>query len=131
MSPSEAPTNPEALQLGQAARARREHLGMTQNQAAQAAGLAPMTWRAMEAGRRADQRPLTLAGVDRALGWPHGTARAILDGGAPPAPAEGNATPNASPIQPGDDLKAIWAKLNEMSNQLDAILALTARGPRP
>lgn len=67
--------------LARGARDRRLALGLTQKQAAAAAGVSDQTWLNVENGKPASDR--TLAGVDRALRWQQGSARRLLEGGEP------------------------------------------------
>jgi transcriptional regulator with XRE-family HTH domain len=55
--------------IGQQVRQRREALGFTQKEAAEAAGVSEPTWGLLENGRQEGYKPLTLRGVCRALGW--------------------------------------------------------------
>ena len=69
-------------------RAHREHLSLTQEEAAASGGddISVSTWRVMEAAGRTSYRPASLLGVDDALGWPRGTAARVLDGTEDPPP---------------------------------------------
>ena len=78
---SEAVTTPDPARLARIARDRRNELGLTQRQAADAAGVSDQTWLTLENGRTVSRR--TLAGVDEAMQWEPGSARAVLMGGDP------------------------------------------------
>lgn len=65
-------------QLGKAIRDRRDDLGMTQSQAARAAGLSLNGWCRAELGHRI--RWSTLENVEKALRWRPGTGLAVLRG---------------------------------------------------
>jgi transcriptional regulator with XRE-family HTH domain len=79
--------------LAGAIRKRRQVLGMTQQQLADAAGVARTTIKNLEGARQPAARPpASLPAVENALGWTLGSARAILGGGEP-APIAGDGTP--------------------------------------
>lgn len=63
--------------------ARRVQLGLTQEDAAERGGLSATTWRLLENRAQSSYRRLTLAGVERALGWAAGSIAALLDGRDP------------------------------------------------
>lgn len=70
--------------LAGAIRERRQALGMTQQQLADAAGVTRTTIKNLEGARQPAKRlPLSVAPVEQALGWAPGSARIVLDGGAP------------------------------------------------
>jgi DNA-binding XRE family transcriptional regulator len=70
--------------VGQAVRNQRLHLGWTQQDAAEHAGVSLATWRLIEAGGRDRYQELTIRGVCRAFGWPTDAFAVILGGGDPP-----------------------------------------------
>ncbi|HUG86143.1 MAG TPA: helix-turn-helix transcriptional regulator [Euzebya sp.] len=57
-----------AQELASRVARRRAELGLTQQEAADMAGVAVTTWRMVEGGRQSNFRALTLASVARALG---------------------------------------------------------------
>ena len=70
--------------LGKAVRERRESLGLRQTDVQARGGPSFATVQNVEAGRPV--RSLTMAQMDRGLGWPTGTAAAVADGAQPPVP---------------------------------------------
>lgn len=58
----------DLAKFGEAIKARRLWLGLTQNQAAQKAGVSDTTWGSVEAGNQSSER--TTVGIVRALQWP-------------------------------------------------------------
>lgn len=75
--------NADWERLAEALRRRRDDLGFTQVQLAEMVGVTDTTIRNLEGGRTFTRPPSSLPGVERALGWAPGSARAILDGGEP------------------------------------------------
>lgn len=71
----------DITRLAAAARTARERAGLTQEEFAERGGLTSRTIIRLEAAV-AEPRAKTLHGLDRAAGWPLGTARAVLDGTA-------------------------------------------------
>jgi transcriptional regulator with XRE-family HTH domain len=67
--------------LGSRVRQRRLELGLTQRDAALAAGISDTTWLAVERGEKTSER--TLVGVERALRWAAGSAEAVMGGADP------------------------------------------------
>lgn len=59
--------------LAEFVRARRVELDMTQNEAAQRAGVSRRTWAEIERGTRTSSTELTLSQIDQALQIPEGT----------------------------------------------------------
>ena len=59
---------------------RRGELGLTQSDAAERGHVPKSTWESVEQAKTTRPKMTTLAGVDRALEWPTGTAYAILSG---------------------------------------------------
>ena len=85
--------------LAGAIRERRQALGMTQQQLAEAAGVTRTTIKNLEGARQPTKRPpASLPAVEHALGWTLGSARAILDGDKP-TPIAGT---DASPVSGGE-----------------------------
>lgn len=101
--------------LAAAIRQRRDELGMTQQQVAEDAEVSTMTVRNLEAGRAYTRLPPSLSSVERALGWQHGSARAILAGGEPtliqeaaePTATDEPATPGAGAAAPLGDIRTL------------------------
>lgn len=79
----------DITRLAAAARTARERAGLTQEEFAERGGLTSRTIIRLESAV-AEPRAKTLHGLDRAAGWPMGTARGILDGtgATPEAPAD-------------------------------------------
>src|SRR5690606_25200823 len=71
----------DLARLGSRVRQRRLELGLTQRDAAMAAGVSDQTWLNVERGTKVRDR--TLVGVDRALGWQAGSAQRVAEGGEP------------------------------------------------
>lgn len=69
--------------LATAVQRRRETLGLTQVQLAEAAGVTDTTIRNLEGGRKFKRPPASLPSVEQALGWSPGSARVVLAGGEP------------------------------------------------
>jgi transcriptional regulator with XRE-family HTH domain len=69
--------------VAQAVVRRRVQLGLTQEEAAARARLSATTWRLVENEAQTRYRDLTLAGVERALGWAQGSIDAVLRGDEP------------------------------------------------
>lgn len=74
--------------LGAAIVAAYETLGLRHSDFAQLAGVSRSTLYRLEKGDGAAPSANTLAKIDRALGWPHGTAEAITEGAEAPAPSD-------------------------------------------
>lgn len=70
--------------LGDAVRHARIAARVSIDDAAAAGGMSPVTWGRVEKAQPV--RELTYAGIERALGWPAGTATQILDGQPAPQP---------------------------------------------
>ncbi|MER7167278.1 helix-turn-helix transcriptional regulator [Micromonospora sp. NPDC000207] len=68
--------------LGELVRARRESLGLSQNDAADMAGVSRGTWANVEADARKTQ-PHNYAGIEQVLQWEPGSIRLVNDGGEP------------------------------------------------
>ncbi|MDD7967807.1 DUF2188 domain-containing protein [Actinomycetospora lemnae] len=66
--------------LGRAVRARRERVGLTQRQIEERGGPSGRTLRMIEAGEAKNLTEATLARVDNALFWDHGTSTRLLRG---------------------------------------------------
>jgi transcriptional regulator with XRE-family HTH domain len=71
--------------LGQAVRAARERVGLSQAEIAATAGVSLKTWSSIESPRpfAAGLRGTTEALIEGALGWKRGSVQTILDGGDP------------------------------------------------
>lgn len=65
--------------LGDTMRARRERLGLTQQDVVRDAAIGEVTYRNIEGARRENVRPATLHEIDRALQWEPGTSIKLLD----------------------------------------------------
>ena len=70
--------------VGHAVRNQRLHLGWTQQEASEHAGVSLATWRLIEAAGRDRYQDLTMRGVCRAFQWPNDTFTTLLAGGDPP-----------------------------------------------
>lgn len=70
----------EWRRFGDEIRAARTELGLSYRKAADLAGIAHATWQRIERG--GECQPATIAKISKAMGWPKGTAEAILFGGA-------------------------------------------------
>ena len=70
--------------VGHAVRNQRLHLGWTQQEAAEHAGVSLATWRLVEAAGRDRYQELTMRGVCRAFSWPIDAFATILAGDEPP-----------------------------------------------
>lgn len=116
--PKQEVPQPASL-LGAAVREARLRSGLSQNAAAERAGLHVLTWRAVEHGRRVAQ-PLTLSQVEKAVRWPAGTCQAVLGGGQPPQAGSGPAEEA--------QLDRIERKLDALGRHLGIDLGGTARG---
>src|SRR3954447_6799488 len=77
-------TNEAWERVGHAVRNQRLHLGWTQQEASEHAGVSLATWRLIEAAGRDRYQDLTMRGVCRAFGWPNDTFPALLAGAQPP-----------------------------------------------
>jgi transcriptional regulator with XRE-family HTH domain len=76
--------------LASAVRARRDELGLTQEQVAAAGGPSTATMRLIESALAQSYRQRTFRQLEEALGWERGTCRRVLAGGEPtPASATG------------------------------------------
>ncbi|MFI9465690.1 helix-turn-helix transcriptional regulator [Streptomyces xiamenensis] len=93
--------DPQAwLLLARALREARGHQGLTQAQLAEKADVSVAAIRSAETGTVPEKRmPPTLPKIGRALGWPAGTAEAILGGAEPPGGWVESAPP---PLSAGD-----------------------------
>lgn len=115
MSPRQTPQPTPPERLATAVQAARLGRGLSQRKAAQAADIALLTWRSMEAGSTVP-RPLTLAAAERVLHWPQGAAQAILDGGDPPETIDPKPKPDDSTASA---LARIEAQLARIETKLD------------
>jgi transcriptional regulator with XRE-family HTH domain len=64
-------------------RARREELGMTQNELQMAGGPSSAVLRYIESGKETKPSTRTIKALERALDWEQGSVQAILSGGDP------------------------------------------------
>ena len=126
-------SGPDPGRLAAAVRARRQAQGWSQRQVAEAGALGLPTVVGAERGRVAP-RPFTCARLDAGLGWPPGTAAAVLAGTAeppspdtPPAAAD---SPTRVPQLAGPDLAGTAERLIRIEAKLDALLALVAADRR-
>jgi transcriptional regulator with XRE-family HTH domain len=71
------------LRLGQAVRARRRALRLSQAELGENAGVHEGTIRNLERGREAADLPRSTKDVERALGWAAGSFESVLEGGDP------------------------------------------------
>lgn len=95
--------------LAGAIRERRQALGMTQQQLADAAGVTRTTIKNLEGARQPTKRlPSSIAAVEQVLGWAPGSARIVLDGGEPIA-----VTQPAEQQQPRDALTSLPASVQD------------------
>lgn len=75
--------------VGDAIRARRTELRLTQKEAARAGGLSEPVWNVIEGARQTNYRLDTLHGVTRALGWSADSIDRILAGDEPTVQTRG------------------------------------------
>lgn len=81
-------TTEDWVALGEAVKAARADLGLTQEEVAAAGGPSSATMRLIEGAMQDGYRPRTFTALERALGWPKGRARRLLRGEPEPvAPA--------------------------------------------
>jgi len=80
--------------LRDAIEARRNELGLSPTELADRAGVSNPGLLALRKGQKKQYQDRLTMPVEDALGWPRGTIRSILDGGAPPATSGPGATPN-------------------------------------
>ncbi|MFC0080579.1 helix-turn-helix domain-containing protein [Aciditerrimonas ferrireducens] len=128
MPPRRAP-RPDPSRLAAAVRARRHAQGWSQRAVAERGGLGLPTVVGVERGTTAP-RAFTCTRLDAGLGWPPGTAAAVLAGTGDPPPAD---SPLAAPDSPTrvpqlstPDLTGIYERLARLEGKLDALLALVA-----
>lgn len=100
--------------LAEAVRQRRDELGISQEEVAFAGGPSTATMYLLETAGQSRYRGKTLASLERALGWPHGTVRAILRHEPPPAPRP---APVRDPVEE-------FVRANIPPNRQDAALAM-------
>ena len=101
-------TNEAWERVGHAVRNQRLHLGWTQQEASEHAGVSLATWRLIEAAGRDRYQDLTMRGVCRAFQWPNDTFATLFAGGeAPPlvdatqlTPPKPPATATTAPVGP-------------------------------
>jgi len=95
--------------LAGAIRERRQALGMTQQQLADAAGVTRTTIKNLEGARQPTKRlPSSTAAVEQALGWAPGSIRIVLDGGNPIG-----TTQPAEPPQAAEPLSGLPASVRD------------------
>jgi DNA-binding XRE family transcriptional regulator len=104
--------------LAAAVREARTRLGMTQNQLADAAGVARATLQALERGDAV--RPASVIKVEPVLGWPGGTGQTILRGEAAPAGVAAGAPLSLASLSESDLVRAISAALVAVADSLTA-----------
>lgn len=93
-----AMTNRDWGRLGAAVRSAREALGLSQEQLAAVAGVSRSTVQGLERGRvPKSEAPSSLPHIERALGWPAGTALEVAEGAEAP---DVNAPKNVSLARP-------------------------------
>lgn len=66
-------------------RTERAAQGLSQRDAATRGGISTLTWSQVELAKT-KPRDFTLAGIERGLGWPPGTAAGVMAGAEPPPP---------------------------------------------
>lgn len=101
-----------AQRLAEAVKRRRTHLGLSQGALAFHGGPSVVTVGEIERAKAGNIQPLTLAGLDTALGWKPGTASAILHDNAPPA---------APDVRDDRDLEEAIASAEAMLRHLQAL----------
>ncbi|HEX7662739.1 MAG TPA: helix-turn-helix transcriptional regulator [Pseudonocardiaceae bacterium] len=72
--------------LAEAVLERRKHKGLRQGDVELKGGVSIAVLRNIESGRRDNPQRKTLSGLDRALEWPTGAAKAVLTASVPPFP---------------------------------------------
>ncbi len=88
--------------LARAVKTRRLQLGLAQGDLAGQGGPGIVTVRDIEKGKMRRPRDLTLAALDRALRWEHGSAEAVVRGGqARPLPDEAARSEAADSVATG------------------------------
>jgi len=102
--------------LTDAIQRRRNELGLTQVQLAEAAGVTDTTIRNLEGGRKFRRLPASVPAVEQALGWAPGSARIVLDGGEPIAATQPAERPQP---QPQDTLAGLPASVLDELNSGD------------
>lgn len=117
--------------LAAAVRTRRLKLGLDQADLKAKGGPAVTTVNKIENARLESVAPGTLAGLDRALGWEHGTAAGILSGDVAP-PVQGAsyvADQGDEPLPPGtrtiteqdllEEFRRVRVALEQINEKLD------------
>lgn len=115
---------------------RRRELGKTWDQVADEAGLTKEGLRGIRRGEGATIRPLSKAGIERALRWTPGSVEDILAGGDPGIVASGSArisgTPHLAAVgQPGEEdefdrldrLMEEWRRTRRRDSTIDRLRA--------
>jgi transcriptional regulator with XRE-family HTH domain len=107
----------DAKRLAQAVKAAREELGLTQREFAERGGIAMLTVQRIEQ-EKVQPRTKTFTGLDKAAGWPSGTARAILEHDAKRPPSrvvdEEDSRPYYDPVAGTVDQEAILRRMIEL-----------------
>lgn len=119
----EAPES-AALRTRRAIEERLDDLGWNQFDLVRESGVSATTIRWLQTGVERTYRPGTLAKVSKALGWPSGAIRQMLNGEEPPEPVTDPRLPGAEPPPPTVDSRL--AALEEGVSELRASLARIA-----
>ncbi|MFK0222836.1 helix-turn-helix domain-containing protein [Streptomyces vinaceus] len=116
--------------LGEAIEAARDALGMSQVGLAEAAGISESTVQNYEAGVVRVRTPVTLAQVERALGWEPGSGAAVLAGGdpTPTAPAKPELNLPLRVTQALSDGQLIDTKILELNDKSGAKMIVVVKG---
>ncbi|WP_280470956.1 helix-turn-helix domain-containing protein [Nocardia cyriacigeorgica] len=102
--------------LGAAVKRRRDELGLTQQEVAQAGGPSDTTQGGIEMGTARGVSPSTLRKLDSALRWRAGSARAVMEGGADPVPDE---TPAIDANELVERLLVLATEIGRLSDMID------------
>lgn len=124
--PSRTRTQPIAPEpLAAAMRTERAAQGLSQRDAAARGGISTLTWSQVELAKT-KPRDFTLAGVERGLGWPPGTAAGIMTGAKPPPPGSAPPPPTNQPLA-GEAAPPAYADLAAEVAGIQALLVRVAR----
>lgn len=106
-----------ARDLAAAVAARRNELGMSQEEAVVAAGkgISTSNWSKIENGKEGPYRVSTFAAIDRALRWATGSAQAIADGESSTALAKGADDVSDRLTMHEDRIEALERQLREVA----------------
>lgn len=118
--------SPELERAGEYVKARMRQLRLSREDATRQVRLARETWRKIERGMRVSDESYYKA--ERALRWPEGTMRHIIDGGEPPA-GDSDEAPAGRPLNVydrRDDLNALLQTLGEADEQSQRLMIETA-----